>query len=121
LLRSFYDKFILKHPGIVLVLLLVVTAGLGYEARKLEVDASAETLLLEDDADLQYTREVNKRYYSPDFLVVTFTPKDGLLADETLDTIRNLSADLQKLERVDSILRSSTYRCWKARPSRFRS
>ena len=103
MLRSFYDKFVLKHPGIVLVLLLVVTAGLGYEARKLEVDASAETLLLEDDADLQYTREVNKRYYSPDFLVVTFTPKDGLLADETLDTIRNLSADLQKLERVDSI------------------
>jgi len=103
LLRSFYDKFVLKHPGIVLVLLLVVTAGLGYEARKLEVDASAETLLLEGDADLQYTRVVNKRYYSPDFLIVTFTPKDGLLADETLDTIRNLSADLQKLERVDSI------------------
>ena len=103
MLRSFYDKFVLKHPGIVLVLLLVVTAGLGYEARKLEVDASAETLLLEGDADLQYTRVVNKRYYSPDFLIVTFTPKDGLLADETLDTIRNLSADLQKLERVDSI------------------
>jgi predicted RND superfamily exporter protein len=103
LLRSFYDKLILEHSKTILVLILLVVAFLGYEARKLEIDASSETLLLEDDKDLEYTRLINQRYYTPDYLVVTFTPKAGLLEDETLATIRNLSRDLEKLERVESV------------------
>tara|TARA_B100000809_G_scaffold257060_1_gene297973 strand:+ start:1705 stop:4218 length:2514 start_codon:yes stop_codon:yes gene_type:complete len=103
LLRSFYDKLILEHSKTILVLILLVVTFLGYEARKLEIDASSETLLLEDDKDLAYTRLINQRYYTPDYLVVTFTPKAGLLEDETLATIRNLSRDLEKLERVESV------------------
>ena len=103
MLRSFYDKLILEHSKTILVLILLVVAFLGYEARKLEIDASSETLLLEDDKDLEYTRLINQRYYTPDYLVVTFTPKAGLLEDETLATIRNLSRDLEKLERVESV------------------
>ena len=103
MLRSFYDKLILEHSKTILVLILLVVTFLGYEARKLEIDASSETLLLEDDKDLAYTRLINQRYYTPDYLVVTFTPKAGLLEDETLATIRNLSRDLEKLERVESV------------------
>ncbi|MDP7318806.1 MAG: MMPL family transporter [SAR324 cluster bacterium] len=103
MLRSFYDKLILEHSKTILVLILLVVAFLGSEARKLEIDASSETLLLEDDKDLEYSRLINQRYYTPDYLVVTFTPKAGLLEDETLATIRNLSRDLEKLERVESV------------------
>ena len=103
MLRSFYDKLILEHSKTILVLILLVVAFLGSEARKLEIDASSETLLLEDDKDLEYTRLINQRYYTQDYLVVTFTPKAGLLEDETLATIRNLSRDLEKLERVESV------------------
>ena len=48
LLRSFYDQIILKYSKTVLLLILLGVAFLSYEARKLEIDASSETLLLED-------------------------------------------------------------------------
>ncbi|MCH8921876.1 MAG: hypothetical protein IIA67_01870 [Planctomycetes bacterium] len=70
--------------ALVLAAICLVTAFLAYQATKLEVDASAESLLLEDDEDLRYTREINTRYHTPEFLVITYTPQDDLLADATL-------------------------------------
>jgi len=104
MLRQFYDKIILTYPKTILLLLLLSLAALGYQARYLEIDASAETLLLEDDKDLAFTRKVNQRYGNQDFLVLTFTPKADLLADSTLNTLRQLSNELQALDRVDSVL-----------------
>jgi len=60
---------------------------LSFYIPKLSVDASAETLLLENDKDLIYTREINARYATPDFLVITYTPKSELLSDESLTNL----------------------------------
>ena len=104
MLRQFYDKIILSYPKTILLLLLLCIAALGYQARYLEIDASAETLLLEDDKDLAFTRKVNQRYGNQDFLVLTFTPKAELLADSTLNTLKKLSNELLALDRVESVL-----------------
>ena len=55
MLREFYDKVILAYPKTILLILLICIAVLGYQARYLEIDASAETLLLKDDKDLAFT------------------------------------------------------------------
>ena len=60
MLRQFYERVILSFPKTILLLMLVCIAALGYQARYLEIDASAETLLLEDDKDLAFTRKVNE-------------------------------------------------------------
>jgi len=103
MLRQFYDKVILSYPKSILFLLLISVTALGYQAQYLEIDASAETLLLEDDKDLAFTRKVNKRYGTSDFLVLTYSPHEDLLADSTLNSLRKLSAELQALDRVESI------------------
>ena len=103
MLRKLYDGVILNYPRVTLVLVLLIIAFLGFEARKLDIDASAETLLLEDDQDLKLTREINKRFKSPDFLFITYKPKDHLLSVKTLDNIRRLKEDLLKIERVESV------------------
>lgn len=104
MLRRFYDSFVLEYPRLVFALILLVTGLLGYEARKLEVDASAETLILEDDKDLNYTRLINARYGTHDFLIITYTPKDeDILSENILDNIRRLKEELTKLERVKSV------------------
>ena len=72
-------------------------------AFKLEIDASAETLLLEDDKDLEYTREVLKRFEAPNFLVVTYSVEDDLLTQENISNIKLLSSQIEKLEIVESI------------------
>jgi len=73
----------------------------------MQIDASADTLLLEDDKDLLFANEVSKRYMTDSFLVVTFRSKDPLLSDKSLKTIQNLSDELSALplvKKVTSIL-----------------
>ena len=84
--------------------MIICIAALGYQARYLEIDASAETLLLEDDKDLAFTRIVNERYGNSDFLILTYTPTGDLLADATLNSLRKLSAELLELKRVESVV-----------------
>ncbi|ADG94185.1 conserved hypothetical protein [Arcobacter nitrofigilis DSM 7299] len=102
-MKSFFDKFILNNPKRVLVALLLLISFLGYYATKLQIDASSETLLLENDKDLKLTREVNKRYKNRDILVLAVTPKHDLLSKSSLDLIRDISSDLEKLPRVESV------------------
>jgi predicted RND superfamily exporter protein len=68
------------------------------------VDASAETLLLENDKDLQLTREIHKRYTSSDYLVISFSPNEPMLSDKSLDTIRSLKEALLKVDSVKSVV-----------------
>ncbi|RXJ80104.1 RND family transporter [Arcobacter sp. F2176] len=102
-MKSFFDKFILNNPKKVLVALLLLISFLGYYATKLQIDASSETLLLENDKDLKLTREVNKRYKNRDILVLTVSPKNDLLSKSSLDLIRDISSDLEKLPRVELV------------------
>ncbi|XOB63420.1 efflux RND transporter permease subunit [Campylobacterota bacterium DY0563] len=103
MIKSLFDKSIIKHPVKILFILLLGVSFLGYYATKLEIDASSETLLLDDDKDLKFYREVNERYHSPDFLLVTFKPKKDLLSKESLETIKQLSEEFIKLQKVVSI------------------
>lgn len=103
MIKKIYDNVILKFPLAVLLVLFTSITVLGYYATKLEIDASAETLLLDDDKDLKFAREVNKRYYNPNFLVITYSPKDELLSKTSLDRLKSLSNDLLELENIESI------------------
>lgn len=76
---------------------------MAYYSTKLEIDASSETLLLDDDKDLKFTREISKRYQTSDFLIVTYSPNNDLLSDESLDELKKLSDDLIKVDYIDSI------------------
>ena len=104
MLKKIYDRWILEYPRLVITLIVLLIAFLGYEARKLEVDASAETLVLEDDKDLRLTREVNSRYGSPDYLIITYTPKEDLLSSSTLKNLKRLKDELTALEGVESVV-----------------
>jgi predicted RND superfamily exporter protein len=106
MVKNLYDRWILEYPRLVLTLIVLVIALLGYEARNLEVDASAETLVLEDDKDLRLTREVNARYGSPDYLIITYAPKpkEDLLSASTLKNIKALKDELTALEGVESVV-----------------
>ena len=101
------QKIILKHSKLVLLLVAFIVIIIGSNSLKMQIDASADTLLLEDDKDLLFANEVSKRYMTDSFLVVTFRSKDPLLSDKSLKTIQNLSDELSALplvKKVTSIL-----------------
>jgi uncharacterized protein len=100
-----YNKLVLDHPVFVILCLVALIAVLGYKAKDFRIDASADTLLLESDRDLRYSREIAERYGVDDFLLIAYTPREGdLLADRTLQTIGRLRDDLSTVPRVTSVI-----------------
>ncbi len=94
---------LIKFPKLILLFISLIVLVFISFATRLEIDASAETLLLEGDKDLALTRQLSQIYEAPDILVVTFTPNGKLLDDTTLNTIQKLEDKLYTLSAVDSI------------------
>jgi predicted RND superfamily exporter protein len=104
-LFKLYDKIILQNPwtAIIVVFVLAIIMALGLPNFKL--DASADSLTLEHDDDLNFSREVVQRYGSDNFLIVTFSPSKGVLFDQNnLDTLAALREDLLQIEGIESVL-----------------
>ena len=97
-------KILVHFPKAVLAIFTALTLFFAYYSTKLEIDASSQTLLLEHDKDLEIWREVSKRYESPNFLVIAYTPKGDLLSQNSLDKIRAISNEIRKFDFVDSVL-----------------
>ena len=104
-LFKLYDKIILQNPwtAIIVVFVLAIIMALGLPNFKL--DASADSLTLEHDDDLNFSREVVQRYGSDNFLIVTFAPSQGVLFDQNnLDILAALRKELLQIEGIESVL-----------------
>ncbi len=101
-------KFFISHPKSTFFATLFICLFLSFFSFKLSVDASAESLLLEDDADLKTFREISKHYKSDNFLLLAFKPYDEKpFSNENLEKLKKLHKDLEKaplVERVFSII-----------------
>ncbi|MDT8302177.1 MAG: MMPL family transporter [Sedimentisphaerales bacterium] len=100
----FFDRLVLSYPKAIILCLLVVVGFLGYQARRFRLDASAETLVLENDESLRYSRIISSRYGQRSFLILTYNPKGAMFSLENLNTLGQLRDKLLSLEDVDSIL-----------------
>jgi hypothetical protein len=98
-----FDRVVLAHPRTVLVCLAVAIALLGYQARHFRLDASADTLLLENDADLRYSRQLDARYGGQELLVLTYTPQGEVFSQQSLAALARLRDELGRLKRVASV------------------
>ncbi|MCC7122317.1 MAG: RND family transporter [Gammaproteobacteria bacterium] len=103
-LAELFDRVVLANPKSTLVVLVALLIAFGAGIPKFRVDASADSLLLENDADLKRFRELGKRYSTKDFLFVTVTPTEGLFSPASRALIAAMRADLKALPDVDSVL-----------------
>lgn len=100
---AFYDRWILGNPLLVLLLVGLLVGGLATQLGNIKLDASADSLVLEGDEDLEFFRENTARYSSEDFLMVTYQPRGDLLGDESLALLREMRGELAALDGVSSI------------------
>ena len=98
-----YDTLVLRKPKLALVFLLSILVFFGYHTKDFKLDASADALLLEDDADLDLFRKIHERYPSSDLLVVTYTPDKDLFSDQALEPLKQLRGELEKVTSVDTV------------------
>ena len=61
-------------------------------------------LLLEGDKDLKYLREINERYGSKDFLVLTYSPVSRFCRKRNNFNLQLLKSKIEKLTWVDRVI-----------------
>lgn len=98
-----YDRLILRNPWLTLAVFALVLVLVSLRLDQFRLDASAETLVLENDSALADYRTINQRFVtSDDFLIVTYTPNQPLFDKASIDTLRQLRDELEQLDRVGS-------------------
>ena len=104
MITHLYQNTVLKNPKSIFAILLIVLLSFGYFSKDFRLDASSETLLIEGDSDLEYLKEINNRYGSKEFLVLTYTPNEGMVDDVSINNLLSLKYKIQSLDWVHSVI-----------------
>lgn len=107
-ITALYIELVFRRPLLVIALVLITAAGFGYYVQYFRLDASADSLMLEGDKDLEYSREINAIYGISESVIIAYTPLNAtLFSRPTLERMESLRQELLKIDRVsgvDSIL-----------------
>jgi uncharacterized protein len=104
MLSHLYQKTVLKNPKSIFILLLITLLSFGYFSKDFRLDASSDTLLIEGDPDLEYLKEITKRYGSKEFLILTYTPNERMISESSINNLLSLKYKIQSLNWVHSVI-----------------
>ena len=104
MLSLFYQNIILKNPKSIFVLLLITLLSFGFFSKDFRLDASSDTLLIEGDPDLEYLKEVTERYGSKEFLILTYSPNEGMVTESSINNLLSLKYKIQSLDWIHSVI-----------------
>ena len=104
MISNIYKKIIINYSKLTLLLIFTILAFSIYFSKNFNLDASSDALLLEGDKDLKYLREINERYGSKDFLVLTYSPVSSFAEEETILNLQLLKSKIEKLSWVESVI-----------------
>ncbi|MDT7040953.1 efflux RND transporter permease subunit [Candidatus Nitronereus thalassa] len=99
-----YKSVVIDRPIISIGILFLLVGFFAVQGQNLKLDASAESIVLENDQDLKYYRASREVYGSDDFLIITYTPPGDLFSPESLAGLKALRDDLAKLDKVKTVL-----------------
>ena len=104
MLAQIYKKNIIEKPKFVFFLLISFLLIFAYYSKDFRLDASSETLLIEDDPDLKYLNEINQRYGSKEFLVLTYTPNEKITSESSVNNLLSLKYKIQSLDWTHNVI-----------------
>ena len=104
MLAHFYQKNLIEKPKVIFILLVFCLITFGYYSKDFKLDASSDTLLLENDPDLKYLREITKRYGANEFLVLTYSPNEEIISKNSIKNLINLKEEIQSLDWVENVI-----------------
>ena len=104
-LTNFYDKTIIDKPHLSLIFVLSLIFFFSFSIPNFKMDASADSLVLENDQALKYHRATSARYGTEEFVVITFKPFKGIYNKNSLSILNNLSQDIKaNIDNVSDVL-----------------
>ncbi len=86
----------------ILILLLLIFSFFVYNIKYFQLDASSDSLILEQDNDLKKYRTVVNDYGTNDFLIVTFSDKEKIITEENLSYIKSFINQVNSFSWVEN-------------------
>ncbi|MEX0964551.1 MAG: efflux RND transporter permease subunit [Pseudohongiellaceae bacterium] len=102
-LTRLYSNLVFNKPYLVIGILLLLVGFFGWQAQNFRLDASADSLLLENDPDLEFSREINVRYGLSESVTIAYTPQGDLFSRDELNKLAALREELLTIDRVQSV------------------
>ena len=104
LINKIYENIVIKHPIFIIFFLILVLGFFSLHIKNFELDASADSLILEDDEDLKIFRKIISRYDTKDFVIITYKPNENLFSLNSFENIKSLKSKLENLENVHEVI-----------------
>ena len=104
MITNLYENIVLKNPKSIFLLLIITLLSFGYFTKDFRLDASSDTLLIEGDPDLEYLKEITKRYGSKEYLVLTYTPIEEMMSESSVNNLLSLKYKIQSLNWVHNVV-----------------
>ena len=94
---------IFRHSRLYLAFLILLTGFFGYFYAKLPVETSVESLIIENDPDLEFYENFKDQFGEDEFLVVGYeSPR--MFTDEFLERVDSLTMDLEDISGVREVV-----------------
>ena len=104
LINKIYENIVIKHPIFIIFFLILVLGFFSLHIKNFELDASADSFILEDDEDLKIFRKIISRYDTKDFVIITYKPNENLFSLNSFENIKSLKSKLENLENVHEVI-----------------
>ena len=104
IISKVYQNLVIRYPIGIIIVLVLILGFFSIHAKNFELDASADSLILEDDKDLKIFRKIINRYDTKDFVIITYKPNEDLFSENSFKNIKNLKTSLENLENVDEVI-----------------
>ena len=88
------EHFLKKYSNISILALGVLFFIALFQSQNFQLDASSDTLILENDEDLKNYRKIISDYSTKDFLLITITSPNKILSRENLNLIKLIHLQL---------------------------
>ena len=102
-MENIYRLVLERYTKYAIFFILVIISFFLYNIKNFQIDASSDTLILEQDKDLKKFREVIDDYSSSDFLIVTFTDNEKILTKPNLSIIGTFINKLNEFSWVENV------------------
>lgn len=108
---GFYRLFrlvVLRAPWLVVLISVGLTAFFSIHMKKFKMDASTDSIVLENDKDLRYYSETRRLFGSDDYVFIAITPKEDLFAPSTIEQVKSMCDELAKIPSIIQVLSYQT-------------
>lgn len=99
-----FNKNTVVWAYVICFIFTLLTAILAWQSKNFQIDASADTLLVDNNKHYILTQLADQRYGSEEFILIAYKPKnDQLFAPVNLKALSDIGTEIEKIARVKEV------------------